>query len=99
MDQKLGQHISNCLSRAADAKRQADLTIEPTAKDHFLTLERTWCELAQSYQFTERFERCLLDDGNTADRCWEPISRARSDFDLELAILSRAGPRALPFPC
>ena len=99
MDQKLGHHISNCLFRAADAKRQADLSIEPTAKDHFLTLERSWYELAQSDQFMERFERFLLDDGKRADRCWEPISRAPSDFELELAILNGDGPRSLPFPC
>jgi hypothetical protein len=99
LDQKLRDHISNCLAQAAEAKRQADATADPDAKADFLSQELTWNELAQNYQFSARLERFLLNHRNTAERPWEPISRAPFDRDLELAIINRDGPDVILFPC
>jgi hypothetical protein len=99
LDQKLSDHINNCLAQAAEAKRQADATADADAKTDFLSLERIWNELAQNYQFSERLERFLLTQFETAERRWQPISRAPFDCDLELALLSREGPLVFFFPC
>jgi hypothetical protein len=93
LDQKLRDHISNCLAQAAEAKRQADAIADPDAKADFLSQERTWNELAHNYQFSARLERFLLNHRNTAERGWEPISRAPFDCDLE-----RAGCNPLSMP-
>jgi hypothetical protein len=97
--QKLSDHIRNCLDRGAEAKRQAERTVDPRAKADFLRLERRWTRLAQSYQFTERLERFLLHNGLTAVGAWEPISTAPFDCQLELAVIGPDGPHALAFPC
>jgi hypothetical protein len=99
LDQKLRDHIGNCLAQAEEAKRRADATADPDAKDDFLSLERTWKELAQHYQFSARLERFLLNHRNTAERPWKPISRAPFDCDLELAVINRDGPDVIIFPC
>jgi hypothetical protein len=65
LEQKLSDHIKNCLARAAEAKRQADATADEDAKTDFLSLERLWYELAQNYQFSERLECFLLNHPNT----------------------------------
>jgi hypothetical protein len=82
LERKLRDHISSCLTQAAEAKRQADATADASAKTDFLSLERLWNELAQSYQFSQRLERFLLNHCNIAERRWEPISRAPLDRDL-----------------
>jgi hypothetical protein len=68
LDKTLRDHISNCLARAEEAKRQADATADTDAKDNFLSLERTWNELAHGYQFTARLERFLLNQCSPAER-------------------------------
>jgi hypothetical protein len=97
--QKLSDHIRNCLDRAAEAKRRAEQNFDPRAKADLLRLEQSWTYLAQSYQFSERLERFLLDNGVTAVGAWEPISTAPFDCELELSDLGRDGPHALAFPC
>ena len=82
LDQKLRDHIGNCLAQAEEAKRQADATADPDAKDDFLSLERTWNELAHHYQFAARLELFLLKHRNPAERPWEPTSRVPFDCDL-----------------
>jgi hypothetical protein len=69
LDQKLRDHIDNCLAQAAEAKRQADAIAESDAKADFLSLERTWNELAYHYQFLAKLERFLLNRRNTAEGC------------------------------
>jgi hypothetical protein len=71
LDQKLSDHISNCLAQAAAAKRQADATADADAKTNLLSLERIRHELAQNYQFSERLERFLMTNGNAAERLWK----------------------------
>jgi hypothetical protein len=68
LDQTLRDHISICLSQAAEAGRQADATADRDAKDVFLSLERTWNELAHSYQFAAKLERFLLKQCSPAER-------------------------------
>jgi hypothetical protein len=60
MFQKLGDHIANCLARAADAERRA---AEASSEDMRVDNERmakTWRHLADSYQFVDSLERFLL---------------------------------------
>jgi hypothetical protein len=99
LDQKLSDHVQNCFAQAAEAKRQADATADADVKTDFLSLERLWHELAQTYQFSERLERVLLNHCNNHEQRWQPISRAPIDRDLELAIINRHGPLVLLFPC
>jgi hypothetical protein len=98
LHQTLSDHISNCLAQAPEASGQADTAADRHAKADFLSLERIWNELAQSYQFSERLERFLLTDRSTAERRWEPISCAPFHHDIQLAVINRNGPYALPFP-
>jgi hypothetical protein len=99
MLQKLSDHIGNCLDRAAETKRRAEEAVDPRARADFLRLEQSWTYLAQSYQFSERLERFLLNNGLTAVGAWEPISTAPFDCELELAVIGAEGPHALAFPC
>jgi hypothetical protein len=96
LDQTLRDHISNYLSQAAEAGRQADAAGDLDAKDNFLTLARTWSELAHYYQFAAKLEHFLLNHGNTAEQRWEPISRAPFDCDLELGPINRDGADSNP---
>jgi hypothetical protein len=66
LDRKLGDHISNCFAQAAEAKRQADATADADANTDFLSLERTWLELAHQYQFMEGLERFLMNECQSA---------------------------------
>src|SRR5262245_6659717 len=72
MLQKLGDHIRNCLERAAEAKRHADETADSTLKPVHLLLERSWIRLARSYEFVESLERFLLTaDNPTRAAIWQ----------------------------
>jgi hypothetical protein len=53
MLEQLSELIRGCFERAAEAKAQADATIDPALKADFLGAERRWLALARSYGFTE----------------------------------------------
>ena len=65
MLQKLGEHIADCLGRAADAERRATLTSDETIRVDNEKMARSWRLLASSYQFAESLERFLLDAGKS----------------------------------
>lgn len=71
MLQKLGDHIMNCLERAAEAKRHADGITDPTLKPAHLLLERNWTRVARSYEFLESLERFLLTANPTSAVIWQ----------------------------
>jgi hypothetical protein len=71
MLQKLSDRIKNCLDRAADAKRRADETADPSLKAEHLRLGRSWVRLARSYEFAESLERFLLKAGSTTSAIWQ----------------------------
>ena len=99
MLQKLSDHIANCLARAGEAKQRAEQATDARSKADFLQLEQSWNCLAQSYQFSERLERFLVEDRGVSLAGWEPSATAPFDRDLQLAVLDRDGVHALVFPC
>src|SRR5215472_18193147 len=52
--QNLSDKVRLCYERAAEAKEDADETLDPEAKADFLNMERRWLLLARSYEFGER---------------------------------------------
>jgi PAS domain S-box-containing protein len=54
MLQKLSEQIRACHERAAEAKRKAEESADPTWKADYLSLEQRWLFLASSYSFTDR---------------------------------------------
>lgn len=55
----VGEHIAECLARAAEARRRAEECLDPVAKENFADIARRWIFLADSYQFVERVDRFL----------------------------------------
>src|SRR5262249_44611618 len=53
MLEDLSEQIRLCLGRAEEAKRRAAAAKEPEARSDFLTMERSWLQLARSYQIGE----------------------------------------------
>jgi hypothetical protein len=58
---KLGDHITNCLTRAEDADRRGLEISDPEAKAETARMAKAWRHLARSYEFIESLERFLLD--------------------------------------
>ncbi|MGB6797570.1 MAG: hypothetical protein WBE48_13670 [Xanthobacteraceae bacterium] len=61
MLQKLGDHITNCLTRAEDADRRGLEIPDSEAKAETARMAKAWRHLARSYEFIESLERFLLD--------------------------------------
>ena len=62
MLQKLGDHIANCLTQAADAAQRAvEAPAEALRIDHE-RIAQTWRHLANSYQLVHSLECFLLDE-------------------------------------
>ena len=61
MLQKLGDHIANCLARAAEAERRAAEAPNEATRIDNEQMAKAWRHLASSYQFVENLERFLLD--------------------------------------
>jgi hypothetical protein len=61
MLQKLGEHVAECLARAAAAEWHSKTATDPGVKADHLAMASQWSYLAQSYQFVESLERFLLD--------------------------------------
>ena len=49
----------DCLDHAARSREQADQAVDPQTREHFLTLERRWRRLADSYAYIARVETFL----------------------------------------
>jgi hypothetical protein len=64
MLQKLGDHIANCLARAADAERHAAEASSEDVRIGNERLAKSWRYLAHGYLFAESMERFLLDAKN-----------------------------------
>jgi hypothetical protein len=58
---KLGEHISNCLERAASAEARALESANPAMRSDNELLAQSWRHLASSYQFVESLQRFLSD--------------------------------------
>jgi PAS domain S-box-containing protein len=54
--QQLSEQVRECHLRAADAKGQADATMDPAMKRSYLDLADRWLFLARSHMFTESLQ-------------------------------------------
>ena len=61
MLQKLGDHITNCLTRAEEADRRGLQITDADTKAENKRMASAWRHLAHSYEFIESLERFLLD--------------------------------------
>ena len=61
MLQKLGDHITNCLTRAEEADHRGLEISDSEAKAETARMAKAWRHLARSYEFIESLERFLLD--------------------------------------
>lgn len=61
MLQKFGEHIADCLDRAAEAERRAARTADTGLRGGHERMAQTWRHLARSYQFVEKLESFLVD--------------------------------------
>ena len=64
MLQILSHHITACYKRAEECRRRAESTAAADIKAELLDLERSWLQLAKSYEFVETLERFLLSARN-----------------------------------
>jgi len=57
---KLSDHVTECISRAADTERRArEATVSQLRQDLF-DIARRWRHLAESYQFVESLDSFLI---------------------------------------
>jgi hypothetical protein len=62
MLQKLGDHIANCLTQAADAEQRAVTAPTEALRIDHERIAKTWRHLANSFQFVQSLECFLLDE-------------------------------------
>jgi hypothetical protein len=98
MLERINTQVSDCLLRAAEARRQAEETTVPERKADFLFQERNWTNLAESYRFAESLDRFLHGDCATVDG-WQRAASAPFERQLELAVGDGHRHHALVFPC
>jgi hypothetical protein len=60
MLQKLSDHVTDCLTRAADTERRARETADSQLRQDFFDIARRWRNLAESYQFVESLDRFIV---------------------------------------
>lgn len=98
---RLRDHISNCYTRAADARRRADQTSDPERRADLLVLAKSWTQLAQNYELSEQLGCVLLQHTRDVnDRMeWRRAAVAPFDRDLEIAVIGADGIQPVEFPC
>jgi len=62
MLQNVSDHIANNLARAAEAERHAAEAAHEALRIDNERMAKTWRRLANTYEFVERLERCLLEN-------------------------------------
>src|SRR4051812_34279791 len=86
MLQNLGSAIRHCLAEAEAARQHVDASTDPTIRQGFLALERSWLNLAQSEQLAERLNLYCSNIGSRS-----ALRRSRADLTN-----SRDGDRSVP---
>lgn len=85
----LSKQIRECLQHAEDCARKAAALTDPKLKEDFLSVERRWLALAQSYDFTQRLgdfsDEAKRQADKLHDQCFAPITPFLRDqaFDPE----------------
>jgi hypothetical protein len=95
---KLSSEIGDCLARAAEARQRAEETTDAQRRADHLSQERSWSNLASSYQFAESLDRFLYGSSAAGDG-WQPVSTAPFDRPLEVAVIDGHADNVLVFPC
>lgn len=75
MLRKLPEEVAECYRRAREAREAADCAANEAEELDYLTMERRWMMLAQSYELVER----LSDFSNEAKKRAAALSPRRSD--------------------
>jgi hypothetical protein len=61
MLQKLSDHVTECIARAADTERRAREATDSQLRQDLFDIARRWRHLAESYQFVESLDSFLID--------------------------------------
>ena len=61
MLQKLSDHVTDCIVRAAEAERRAREATDSQLRTDLFDIAKRWRSLAESYQFVESLDQFLLD--------------------------------------
>jgi len=57
---KLSDHVTECISRAADTERRAREATDSQSRQDLFDIARRWRHLAESYQFVESLDSFLI---------------------------------------
>jgi hypothetical protein len=61
MLQKLSDHVSECIARAADTERRAREATDSQLRQDLFDIAQRWRHLAESYQFVESLDRFIVE--------------------------------------
>jgi hypothetical protein len=61
MLQKLSDHVSECIARAADTEQHARDATDFRLRQDLFDIARRWRHLADSYQFVESLDRFIVE--------------------------------------
>jgi hypothetical protein len=61
MLQKLSDHVTECITRAADTERRAREATDSQLRQDLFDIARRWRHLAESYQFVESLDRFIVE--------------------------------------
>jgi hypothetical protein len=61
MLQTLSDHVTECITRAADTERRAQEATDSQLRQDLLDIARRWRHLAESYQFVESLDRFIIE--------------------------------------
>jgi hypothetical protein len=58
---KSGDHVTDCIVRAADTERRAREATDSQLRQDLFDIAKRWRHLAESYQFVESLDRFIVD--------------------------------------
>jgi hypothetical protein len=61
MLQKLSDHVTDCIVRAAETERRARAATDLQLRQDLLDIARRWRHLAESYQFVESLDSFIVE--------------------------------------
>jgi CheY-like chemotaxis protein len=71
MLRKIPDQITDCLDRAAEARRRAEESADASQKAEYLRSELRWIRLARHYEFAESLERFLRKPRSANGAAWQ----------------------------
>jgi hypothetical protein len=61
MLQTPSDHVTECITRAADSERRAQEATDSQLRQDLFDIARRWRHLAESYQFVESLDRFIVE--------------------------------------